>query len=717
MPDPVASAADTELLARVEQVLAPTFELDHEIGRGGMGIVYLARDSRLKRPVAIKVLPPELAFRSDIRSRFLREAETSAQLSHPNIVPIFTVDERGGLVFFVMGYVEGETLAQRMEREGRVPAPDARRLLTEVASALAYAHSRGVIHRDIKPDNILLSSGGGRAMVTDFGIARAVSAGSGDSRLTATGVAIGTPAYMSPEQCAGDKEIDGRSDLYSLGVVAYQMLCGTLPFSGSGTGALLIKHLSEKPVPVSERAPDIPPWLARVVMRLLEKQPSDRFGDAGALVRALDQGETGSPPPAVGSTQPQSGAAAWSASPAAPPGTRMADPPPAVGWAPPLPAAPLAAAPAAGAAAVSEPERTRWGAGPVVKFRRSLVRLGIIGGICALIGLFTADSDWLTWTFVCGAWLAWKYGKIWRDGYNWRDVFKQPEDRLFFDVAAESIDSARALFDKDKRAEVRARLRRGQTAGLAELTVGVSAQRPGRQEPDQRAQGTGIASGSHGGLPVGPVAAALPVPLAAPPPLPVPAPVPAMPIPTTPPDDAVGLASSEVLNSRHGAIVRRAASDGIAVRQEVERLGAADRALLPDVVPTVDALIKRIASLAAALFRLDADLAPDALPELDKRIAGAEAESSATPDRERKLGLLRRQRATLQDLADRRATLSAQLENAGIVLRNIRLDLVRLRSAGVQSAIDDVATATQEARALSREIAHVLNAAEELKSI
>ncbi len=243
MPDPVASAADTELLARVEQVLAPTFELDHEIGRGGMGIVYLARDSRLKRPVAIKVLPPELAFRSDIRSRFLREAETAAQLSHANIVPIFTVDERGGLVFFVMGYVEGETLAQRMQRDGLIPPAETRRLLTEVASALAYAHSRGVIHRDIKPDNILLSSDGGRAMVTDFGIARAVSAGSGDSRLTATGVAIGTPAYMSPEQCAGDKEIDGRSDLYSLGVVAYQMLCGSLPFSGTGTGALLVKHL------------------------------------------------------------------------------------------------------------------------------------------------------------------------------------------------------------------------------------------------------------------------------------------------------------------------------------------------------------------------------------------------------------------------------------------------------------------------------------------
>jgi hypothetical protein len=676
MPDPVASAADTELLARVEEVLAPTFELDHEIGRGGMGIVYLARDRRLKRPVAIKVLPPELAFRSDIRSRFLREAETSAQLSHPNIVPIFTVDERGGLVFFVMGYVEGETLAQRVQREGRVPIADTRRLLTEVASALAYAHSRGVIHRDIKPDNILLSVDAGRAMVTDFGIARAVSMGSGDSRLTATGVAIGTPAYMSPEQCAGDKEIDGRSDLYSLGVVAYQMLSGVLPFSGSGTGALLVKHLSEKPVSVVERAPDVPLWLGGIVMRLLEKQPGDRYNDAGGLVRALDLGEAGAtasaPPPRPMAVLVPTGGARFESVPTAPG---------------PAPAVPAPMQDPAGG--ISEAERIRWGAAPVVRFRKSFGRGAAFAAGFAVLGLFTADSDWLTFTVIIAAWLTYKYGRLWSNGYNWRDVFKQPQDRLFFDVAAESIDTARAMFDKDKRAELRARLRRGNAA-----------------------------------LPAGapPVGATSPAPMYAPPPAAppasmAPAPVPVAPIPTTPPDSAAGLASPEVLNSRHGAVVRRAAADGVAVRQEVERLGAADRALLPDVVPTVEALVRRIASLATALYRLDGDLAPDALPELDKRLADAEAESATTPDRERKLGLLRRQRATLQDLADRRATLSAQLENAGIVLRNIRLDLVRLRSAGVQSAIDDVATATQEARALSREIAHVLNAAEEMKAL
>src|SRR5687767_11079408 len=188
-----------------------------------MGIVYLARDRRLKRQVAVKLLPPELAFRSEIRTRFLREAETAAQLSHPNIVPIYSVDERDGLVYFVMSCIEGDNLAKVMHDRGRLPADFTRRIVREVADALAYAHARGVVHRDIKPDNILLDGDGGRALITDFGIARAAEAA---TRLTATGMAIGTPAYMAPEQAAGDREVDGRTDLYSLGVVAYQMLAG-----------------------------------------------------------------------------------------------------------------------------------------------------------------------------------------------------------------------------------------------------------------------------------------------------------------------------------------------------------------------------------------------------------------------------------------------------------------------------------------------------------
>ena len=179
-------------------------------------------------------------------TRFLREAQTAAQLSHPNIVPIYSVDEVDGLVFFVMALVEGESLGVHLKRERRVPFDFARRVLRDVADALAYAHARSIVHRDIKPDNILMDRVTGRTLVSDFGIARAAE---GDSRLTVTGIAVGTPAYMSPEQAIGEREIDGRSDLYSLGVVGYQMLTGELPFSANNTPAMLMKHINEAPRP------------------------------------------------------------------------------------------------------------------------------------------------------------------------------------------------------------------------------------------------------------------------------------------------------------------------------------------------------------------------------------------------------------------------------------------------------------------------------------
>src|SRR5216117_4272664 len=204
----------SDLLAqRLSQALGSSFTLDGEIGRGGMGVVYHARDERLKRAVAVKVLPPELAFREEIRMRFLREAETAARLSHPHIVPIHSVGEGpDGLVYFVMAYVDGESLAARLKRRGRLPAEEARRVMIETADALGAAHAVGIIHRDVKPDNILLEGSRGRVVVTDFGIAKALSSATGGT-LTATGVAIGTPHFMSPEQAAGDREIDGRSDI------------------------------------------------------------------------------------------------------------------------------------------------------------------------------------------------------------------------------------------------------------------------------------------------------------------------------------------------------------------------------------------------------------------------------------------------------------------------------------------------------------------------
>src|SRR5947208_1936866 len=203
------NAADKALATRLSQALGSSYTLEGEIGRGGMGVVFNARDERLKRQVAVKVLPPELAFREEIRLRFVREAETAARLSHPHIVPIHSVGESpDGLVYFVMAYVDGESLGAKLKRRGRLPPDEARRIMQETADALGAAHAFGIIHRDVKPDNILLEGSRGRVVVTDFGIAKALSSTTGGATLTATGVAIGTPHYMSPEQAAGDREKD-----------------------------------------------------------------------------------------------------------------------------------------------------------------------------------------------------------------------------------------------------------------------------------------------------------------------------------------------------------------------------------------------------------------------------------------------------------------------------------------------------------------------------
>src|SRR5438093_6976546 len=281
--------ADKSLASRLGQALGSSYTLEGEIGRGGMGVVFSARDERLKRQVAIKVLPPELAFREEIRLRFLREAETAARLSHPHIVPIHSVGEGpDGLVYFVMAFVDGESLAARLKRRGRLPAEEARRVMIETADALGAAHAVGIIHRDRKPDNILLEGSRGRVVVTDFGIAKALSSTTGSATLTATGVAIGTPHYMSPEQAAGDREIDGRSDLYSLGVVSYQMLTGELPFSAPTVPGILMKHITEQAPRVVAKRPDCPPDLESCVMRCLEKDPEDRWPTADALRRSLE---------------------------------------------------------------------------------------------------------------------------------------------------------------------------------------------------------------------------------------------------------------------------------------------------------------------------------------------------------------------------------------------------------------------------------------------
>ncbi|HXT48760.1 MAG TPA: serine/threonine-protein kinase, partial [Gemmatimonadaceae bacterium] len=269
---------------RVVVAVGDLYDVKEELGRGGMALVYRAIDRRLKRAVALKVLPPELAFRDEVRRRFMREAETSARLSYQNIVPIYSVDEKNGIVYLVMALVDGETLAARMARAPRMSIDEIRRVLREVAGALAYAHAHGVVHRDIKPENILLDRESGRAMVTDFGIARAAE---GDARLTVTGVAIGTPAYMSPEQALGEREADGRSDIYSLGVVGYQMLAGELPFKAANTPSMMMKHLTERLRPIREVRPDVPSDIAAVIEHALAKRPEDRFSNASEMASAL----------------------------------------------------------------------------------------------------------------------------------------------------------------------------------------------------------------------------------------------------------------------------------------------------------------------------------------------------------------------------------------------------------------------------------------------
>ena len=278
-----ASSTVDPLFLSLQEALAGHYALERELGRGGMAVVYLARDVRLDRPVAIKLLPPELAAHDKLRDRFMREARTAARLSHPHIVAIHSVDEVRGYVFYVMSYVDGETLAERVANRGPLPPREASRLLQEVAGALAAAHSHGVVHRDVKPGNILLERATGRAMVTDFGIARMANGGGGE---TAVGELLGTPEYMSPEQ-AGGEAVDARSDLYSLGVVAYYMVSGQLPFTAPTIQAVLAKQLTQVPPPIASVAPGIPPSLANAIDTCLLKEPSRRFQSAEAFSAAL----------------------------------------------------------------------------------------------------------------------------------------------------------------------------------------------------------------------------------------------------------------------------------------------------------------------------------------------------------------------------------------------------------------------------------------------
>jgi serine/threonine-protein kinase len=624
----------TPLHERVVDALGHLYHVESEIGRGGMSVVYRARDPRLNRLIAIKVLPPELAYDPAIRTRFTREAQTSAQLAHAHIVPIYDVGDRDGLAYFVMSHVGGGNVATLLAEDPRPPLETVRRLLIEIADALAYAHLRGVIHRDVKPDNILLDDVSGRAMVTDFGIARAIEAG---SRLTLTGIAVGTPTYMSPEQAMGDRDVDGRSDIYSLGVLGYQMLTGRVPFSAGNSMALLLKHVGEQPRPIAELRPNAPRALRDVIERALAKAPEDRWPTAESMRDAIisdrvlpaswrqeqrDPVRYTSPRAEVRAVSPRRGSAAA--------GGRSTQPSPArrdAGGAfemEPEHLAPLTAA---------QREDLRLWHGHVnlfdrIKAMRRYLWLTLGMTVLGLTG-FAAGVEEFPPLVVSPLVPAFMSVKLWRRGRSLR------------------------------RSGLR--LRRVLLMPRAKWVL----PRPPRLPKEQQLS---------------------------------------------------KLAPREILESTQGAAIRRANDERAAILELVAKLPKADRALLPDVVPTVNALVERVAHVAQSMHRLDESIDPRAIHDLDARIAELDGESESV-EGERRLALLRRQRAILDEIAARRAALARQLDSAGLALGNLRLDLVKFRSSGLQSALSDVSSATQQARALSHEIGAVLEAAAEMRDI
>ena len=287
----------TDLLARLQAALGDRYTVERELAAGGMGRVFVALERGLERRVAVKVLPPDLAAAVSVE-RFRREIQLAASLQHPHIVPLLAAGEAGGLLYYTMPFIDGETLRARLARDGRLRVPDAVRILRHVLDALAYAHRRGVVHRDIKPENILLVDD--HALVTDFGVAKALTQATGGSGLTTAGVALGTPAYMAPEQAAGDPAVDHRSDVYAAGVVAYEMLGGETPFGGAAQ-RVLAAQVMERPRSVARIRPDLAPALVSGVMRCLEKDPADRWQSADDLKRELDSAATVGPASVGGS--------------------------------------------------------------------------------------------------------------------------------------------------------------------------------------------------------------------------------------------------------------------------------------------------------------------------------------------------------------------------------------------------------------------------------
>ena len=625
------------LAARLAEALGDAYTIEGEIGRGGMGVVYRARDERLQRRVAIKVLPPELAFQQDIRERFTREAQTAARLSHPHIVPIHSVGEGQGLVYFVMGYVDGESVAARIRRRGQLPVEEARRIMKETADALSAAHALSVIHRDIKPDNILLEGTRGRVMVTDFGIAKALSATSG-ATLTGIGVAIGTPAFMSPEQAAGERDIDGRSDLYSLGVVTYQMLTGALPFNAPSVAGILMKQITEP-------APDL---------RIQAARHPGGSGAGGGPLPGEGPGEpvghrrrtapgAGEPDPTVG----QRGRRQRGSGEAGRAGQRGSEPRPipltrsGESTAAPAPGSTCSPRPCCRAspprpAARSPSRRDRHGRRDrpdeivpdtgepriIQKVRGQFASWAAVSAGCAGINVATGiDQPWFLFPmFGMGIGLLRSYATLWQTGYSWRDVLSRP--------------------------------------------------------PAPDALETTMVRGAKGAR-------------------------------------AIAAPSAEEYGA-HLPAVLQVHGDRLAILKLMSKLPASERKMLPEVQQTADALYARATDLARTLHAMDSNLDSEGLAQIDERIAGSPEEPD-DPERARRLSLLQRQRQTISDLRGRRSQVASHLESCVLAMQNVRFDLLRLRSAGVAAVLGDLTQATQQAKALSRDVDNAIAAAGEIR--
>ncbi len=643
----MSDATQYSLPALLKEALGDAYTIEGEIGRGGMGVVYRARDERLQRRVAIKVLPPELAMSQEIRERFSREAQTAARLSHPHIVPIHDVGEGRGIVYFVMGLIEGESLAARIRRRGRVPGDETRRIMRETADALSAAHAMSVIHRDIKPDNILLEGTRGRVVVTDFGIAKALQA-PGSANLTSAGMAIGTPSYMSPEQAAGEREIDGRSDLYSLGVVAFQMLSGELPFSAPTVAGILMKQITEPARLLHEMLPDVPEDLSLAVARCLEKDPTNRWPSADGLRRALESRNMGGyRPTGLGwkaATRP-------SVSSPTRPGTSRSPRP--IGERPTLtrPQAPgvsrsmrpqLERPPRPGtegrasralvreeiklnrrearrnAQAIDLPETGE----PLVvrQARAEFAKWAAISGGLFMVNVMTGMHS--PWSLVVAGFMSIglfkRYSALWQAGYSWRDVLNRP-------------DAPDAIQPKG-------------TKSAKAITA-----------PTAKDYGKYL----------------------------------------------------DRMSQVH--------KDRAKILQLMNDLSQTDRDMLPEIVQTTEGLYARASQLAETLHSMDTMGLEDPA-RISQRIAELQ-QRPAGEERDRQIALLGRQLQSCQEISQRRTEFSDRFESCVLMMQNVRLDLMRLRQSGIGAVINGLTQATQQARALSRDVENAIGAAAEVREL